>query len=134
MRSSASVFVALAVIFSLAACGGGSNSGGSTNASAARDCFEAWNANSNDAQQAMVAGKFTVAEVTRWLATDGRESSGCSYVFHTKTHYLSLGGQWKDRTLRWGMPPTARGRWTPQRQATVHDNGSIDSDGLLSSR
>jgi hypothetical protein len=133
MRMLFAVAVATAAATSTA-CGGGP-------AGEARDCFGAWNAKSNHSRQALVAGRFTTAEVSPWLAeaegtgnVGGPPSHGCGYLFHTSRRYLSISGAWRDHALRWGVPPTIRGTWSTRQQASVHDNATVDGGGLLSSR
>ena len=134
VRSSVLCIAMLAAAASLAACGGGS-------AKASRDCFEVWNTKLNQARQATVARRFTVADVSRWFAEPtgggnlgGPASVGCAYLFHTSKRYLSISGEWKGRAISWGAPPTSHGSWSPQQQAAVRDNATVDADGLLSRR
>jgi hypothetical protein len=102
-------------------------------------CFDAWNARSNASRRTAVAGRFTAAEVSRWRAqagagtgnVGGRPSFGCSYLFHTSSRYLTFSGTWRMRTLRWGVPPTIRGRWSAEQQAAVRDNATVAADGRL---
>lgn len=117
---------------SLTACGGGSSN-------VARDCFAAWNESSNHNRQAMVARRFPIADVSPWMAeaagtgnVGGSPSHGCGYLFHTSWRYLSISGEWSGRTLRWGSPPTIQGAWSARQQASVHDNATVDAQGLLS--
>src|ERR1051326_5937966 len=103
---------------SFTACRGGA-------AKAARDCFAAWNERSNHTRQAMVAKRFTIADVSPWVAeaagtgnVGGSPSHGCGYLFHTSWRYFSISGEWCGRTLRWGTPPTIQGAWSARQQAS----------------
>ena len=127
---------ALAAAVSLTNCGGSSTK-------ASRDCFDVWNAASNNARQSSVAGEFTVARVNTWRAEasggangnpGGPASEGCGYLFHTSKRYLSISGAWNGKAIRWEVPPTIHGPWSAQQQAASADNASVDSDGLLSKR
>jgi len=116
---------------SLTACSGGSGKG-------AGDCFAAWNASQNQIRHALVAHRFKRANVSEWLAqatstgnVGGRPNRGCGYLFHASSRYLSISGSWRGRTLRWGVPPTIRGAWSAQQQASVRDNATVDARGLL---
>ena len=121
---------------SLTACGG-------TSKKADRDCYSAWNLDSNQARQATVAGRFTIAEVSPWRAqgdvgqnatSPPHASFGCGYLFHTSKRYLSISGEWDGSAIRWGVPPTIRGSWSPQQQAAVHDSATVSADGMISRR
>jgi hypothetical protein len=135
MRRSLVAVVALAVAMGLTGCAGRSTK-------ASRDCIRVWNDPSNKARQSRVAGRFSVASVSEWRAEggggtvdlDGSASTGCGYLFHTARAYLSISGEWKGGSLRWGVPPSIRGPWSPQQQAAVDDNTAVDADGLLSRR
>jgi hypothetical protein len=134
MRNSAAAIVVLAAIVSLTGCGGGSTKAG-------RDCFDVWNADSNQTRQSAVAGHFTVANVSRWRAVasgganlGGPASQGCGYLFHTSKRYLSISGAWKGETIRWGLPPSQHGSWSSQQEASVRDNATVDAGGLLGRR
>jgi len=41
---------------------------------------------------------------------------------------------WKGETIRWGVPPSIHGSWSPQQEAAVTDNATVDPEGLLSAR
>lgn len=108
---------------------------------ASRDCFDAWNAATNSARQATVAHRFTVGRVSRWRAqaaeagnVGGRPAFGCGYLFHTSTRYVSISGEWRGRTIRWGVPPTIRGPWSSRQQAAVKDNAIVRADGGIRER
>jgi len=70
--------IALVVTIGLAGCGSGSTT-------AKRDCFDVWNANSNQARQTSIAGRFTVAKRSAWTA----------------------------KAFRCNVPPTIHGSWSP---------------------
>ena len=136
MRRASPAIAALAAAISLTSCGGSS-------AKASRDCFDVWNAASNKARQSSVAGQFTVARVNNWRAEaseggsdnlGGPASEGCGYLFHTSKWYVSFSGAWNGKAIRWEVPPTIHGSWSPQQQAASADNATVDSDGLLSTR
>jgi hypothetical protein len=89
-----------------------------------------------------VAGRFSVASVSEWRAEaaggtvdlDGSASTGCGYLFHTAKTYLSISGEWKGGSIRWGVPPSIPGSWSVQQQAAVDDNTAVDADGRLNRR
>jgi hypothetical protein len=100
MRSGFAGIGLLAATVGVTACGGGSTT-------AARGCFEIWNAKSNEARQRAVADRFTVADVSRWRAQaaggvnlGGPASSGCGYLFHTSERYLSISAERRGRMIR----------------------------------
>jgi hypothetical protein len=62
----------------------------------------------------------------------GPASEGCGYLFHTSKRFLSISGAWSGKAIRWDVPPTVRGSWSPQQQAASADNATVDADGLLS--
>jgi hypothetical protein len=107
----------------------------------ASDCYAYWNNGGNAVRQSKVAGRFTTAEVSNWRAQaggtgnlGGRASVGCSYLFHTRKRFVSFSGQLLNGRLSWGIPGTLRGAWSPQQQASVRDNASVDADGRLHAR
>ena len=115
---------------------------GSSSKNADRDCFAVWNRHSNEANQAIVAGHFTIAAVSPWRAQGyaGQRATsppaprfGCGYLFHTSKRYLSVSGMWDGSAIRWGVPPTIKGWWTPKQQA-VHDRANVSASGMLSRR
>jgi len=105
-----------------------------------RDCVDTWNAPSNQANQSVVAGRFTVARVSNWSAQasgggpGAGESQGCGYLFHTAERYLSISGAWEGQAIRWGVPPTMGGSWSAEQQASGEDNAGVDSEGRLSAK
>lgn len=134
MRRACLAIAALAAAISFTSCGGSSTK-------ASRDCFDVWNAGSNKARQSSVAGRFTLARVNNWRAESsgggnvnlgGQASEGCGYLFHTSTRFLSISGAWNGNAIRWDVPPTIHGSWSPQQQAASADNATVDADGLLS--
>jgi hypothetical protein len=129
MRTAFPAIVVLAASIGLTGCGGSATT-------ASRDCFEAWNAPSNKAGRAQIAGRFAVARVNRWRAEASgsgalTSSTGCGYVFHTSDRYASISGQWNGNALRWGVPPALRGAWSPRQQSAGVDNATVGSDGVL---
>jgi hypothetical protein len=130
----------------LVGCGGGKND-------AARTCFDIWNGSSNTAQQAKVARRFPVANVSnwtaqasgdsvteRWTASPGKSanlggsgSHGCGYLFHTSRRFVSYSAELRGDSVRW-VPRTLHGSWSRPRRAAAPDNASVDADGLLSPR
>lgn len=110
--------------------------GGCGSGTAKQDCFAVWNARDNAPRRAQVAGRFAIADVSEWTASPsgGDESShGCGYLFHDRRHYLSF--SWERTPLRrWGVPPTQRGPWSPEQQASVRDNARVESDGSVQQR
>jgi hypothetical protein len=135
MRMPLVAIAMLALTTSLAGCGG-------TSTNASRDCFAAWNAAANKTRQSTVADRFRIASVREWRAEavsgtvnlGGPASKGCGYLFHTSKAYLSISGEWKGGTIRWGVPPPIHGSWSPEQQAAVSDNAAVEADGLLSHR
>jgi hypothetical protein len=124
------------VAIGLTSCGGSSTK-------SSRDCFDVWNAASNKARQSRVAGGFTVARVSNWRAEAsgsgnvnlGRPASeGCGYLFHTSKRFLSISSAWSGEAIRWDVPPTIHGSWSPQQQAAAPDNATVDGGGLISTR
>jgi hypothetical protein len=135
----------LAMAVSLAGCGGSS-------AKASRDCFKVWNDVSNKTGQSTVIGRFSVASVTEWRAEAGSGavnvkwraearsgtvslggpgSKGCGSLFHTSKRFLSISAERKGGNIRWDVPPSIHGPWSPQQQAAVHDNAVVAADGRL---
>src|SRR5262245_31792702 len=100
--------------------------GGPTKSAVSRDCFDTWNAKSNEANRAVVAGRFTVARVANWTAQasgggagpSNGGSQGCGYLFHTSDRYLSISGAWAGQGIRWGVPPTMHGSWSAEQEAS----------------
>src|SRR6476646_5169688 len=140
MRSYSFAVALVAGILGLTGCDSGSSNqshdgGGPRQSQGSRDCFVAWNAPSNQRNRSAVAGRFTVARVSNWTAqASGGEdqSQGCGYLFHTSDRYLSISGAWDGRTIRWGVPPTIQGPWSPEQQASGEDNASVNPEGRLS--
>lgn len=141
----------LAMAATLAGCG-------SSSTKASRDCFEIWNNAANRATKSRVIGRFGLASVTEWRAQAGSEtkpgrqtldvewraapgsgtvslggpgSKGCGYFFHSSERFLSISAERKDGTIRWDVPPSTHGRWSPQQQASVRDNAAVAADGRL---
>lgn len=135
----------LALAVSLAGCGGSSPR-------VSRNCFQVWNDASNKAGQSSVIGRFSAASVTEWRAEPGSGSvnvewraasgsgtvnlggagsRGCGYLFHSSKRFLSISAERKGRTIRWDVPPSIHGRWSPQQQAAVRDNAAVAADGRL---
>jgi hypothetical protein len=135
MRRASVAIAALAAAISMSSCGGSS-----TNAS--RDCFDVWNAASNRARQARVAGRFTVARVSNWRAEAsgggnnlrGPASAGCGYLFHTAKRFVSISGAWNGNAIRWDVPPAMHGSWSPEQQAGSADNATVDAKGIVRAR
>jgi hypothetical protein len=141
-----SVAVALLLV-GITGCGSGGSKpdhgdGGPKKSAVSGDCFDTWNAPSNDANRAVVAGRFTVARVANWTAeaSGGGPSNGtgagqgCGYLFHTSDRYLSISGAWEGQGIRWGVPPTMHGSWSAEQEASGQDNADVDSDGRLSEK
>jgi hypothetical protein len=134
----------LAMAVSLAGCGGSSRR-------ASRNCFQVWNDASNKAGRSSVIGRFSVASVTEWRAESrsgsvnvewraapgsgtvlgGAGSKGCGYLFHSSKRFLSISAERKGRTIRWDVPRSIHGRWSPQQQAAGRDNAAVAADGRL---
>lgn len=91
------------------------------------DCLRAWNAAGNTANRSAAAAKhdgWSVA-LSEWVVShpatgpsgDDLIGEGCSYFFHSPTRWQSYSGGWEaDGDLRWGTPPAAGGRRTPEQQ------------------
>jgi hypothetical protein len=134
-------------------CDGHQHGGlGGSSTKASRDCFEIWNDGSNKAEKASVIGRFSTASVTEWRREAGRGSvdvewraapgsravnlggpgsKGCGYFFHSSKRFLSISAVRKGGNVRWDVPPSIHGRWSPQQQAVVRDNASVAADGRL---
>jgi hypothetical protein len=130
MRSLAAIAV-LAATIGMTGCSEGSTQAG-------RDCFDTWNASSNQSQRSSVAGYYKVVSVATWRAqatggpnVGGPASQGCGYLFHTSNRYLSISGVWRGKSIRWGVPPTISGSWSPEQQRAVSDNATVRGDGRL---
>lgn len=132
-------------VIGLTACGSeGSkqsrDGGGPKKSEVSRDCFDAWNAPSNQRNQAAVAGRFTIARVSNWsMQASGADTGlgsdqgqGCGYLFHTSDRYLSISGAWEGGSIRWGVPPTIHGEWSAEQQAAGEDNARVDPEGQIS--
>jgi hypothetical protein len=135
-----------AMAVSLAGCGGSS-------VKASRDCFEIWNDGSNKAGQSRVIGRFSVASVTEWRAqagsgtvnvewraaagrngtvnVSGPGSKGCGYLFHNAKRFLSMSAERRRGNIRWDVPQSIHGPWSPQQQAAAHDNAVVAANGRL---
>ena len=135
MRASFVAAATLAAAVTLTGCG-------SHSTNALRRCFSVWNDASNRPRQAAVAGRFVIASVSEWRAElaagtvdlGGRANEGCGYLFHTTKAYVSISGVWRGGSIRWGVPPSIHGTWSPQQQSAVTDNAAVDADGLLNVR
>ena len=98
MRSRTATIVVLALTAGLTGCTGGSTKADLRVGKAPRrDCFEVWNADSNKARQAIVTGRFSIANVSNWLAQasggvklGGPAIQGCGYLFHDDARYVSI--------------------------------------------
>jgi hypothetical protein len=71
--------------------------------------------------------------VAQPAATRGDEAkaTGCSFLFHTATRYLSISGEWNGTGLRFGVPPTIHGSWSDEQQEATSDNVVLRADGGL---
>ena len=107
------------IVLALAACGGSSTK-------ASKDCFQIWNDTSNQRRQIIIAGLFTVADVTT-------TSDTCGYIFHTEKRAFAINAKRNGSSVRRDELPTI-GDWSAQQQEAVHDNAAVDSQGLVRRR
>lgn len=132
----------------LAGCGSGPQTVGTVEANPGAselrapdgECVEAWNETVPDAERdAVVETGYAVASVSPWVAMAGAgsegprdERRGCGFLFHDYETYLSISGAWSGDRLEWGVPPTIRGDWSREQQASPGlDTAIVGKDGGL---
>jgi hypothetical protein len=104
-------------------------------------CFRSWNVKGNEGNRTRLARSDlrlgTVAVGASQAGGASTVSTGigysCSYLFHSRTRFISFEAAWKGGVTDWKQTRALRGPWDPQIQHAA-DDYAAHGDGTIERR